>query len=103
MEGRILLHRRGLERITILEGVDRLVLGAVIFVNPMNIAPQRNSPDKEQEQGDANDAVHQVENNLLAKHRVHPFQFGGRHEGRNLYMKMKKPTEMMMLTAAIQP
>ena len=23
--------------------------------------------------------------------------------GRNLYMKMKKPTEMMMLTAAIQP
>ena len=76
MKSRILLHRRGIQGIAILEGVNRLVLGAVIFVDPVNIAPQRHSPDEEQEQGDPDDAIHQVENDLLAEHRVHPFQLG---------------------------
>ena len=48
------------ERIAVFEGIDRLVLGAVIFEDAVNVFHPRHSPDEEQEQGDANDAIHQV-------------------------------------------
>ena len=51
------------------------MLGAVILVDPANVAPQRHSPDEEQEERDSDDAVHQVENDLLSEYGVHPLQF----------------------------
>src|SRR5207249_11843405 len=57
------------------EGKYRPVLGTMIFVNTMNIAQQRDSPDKQQKQNDADRAIHQVENDLLTENRIDALQF----------------------------
>ena len=75
---RILLHCAGLERITILEREDGLVLRAMVFINPMNVAKEWNPPDEQQEQGDPDNAIDQVEDDLLAENGIYPLQFGGR-------------------------
>ena len=46
MEGRVLLHCGGIERIAVLEGEYSFVLGAVILVDPSDVREQRNSPDE---------------------------------------------------------
>ena len=75
---RILLHCAGSQRIAVFKGKNRLVLGAVILVHAADVLQQRHSPDEQQEQRDADDAIHQVEHDLLAEHRVHALQFRGR-------------------------
>src|SRR5579872_2109164 len=75
MEGGILLDFRSRQWIAILECEDRLVLGAVIFVNAADIFPERNAPDKQQEQGEADYAVDQVEDDASAERGVVLFEF----------------------------
>src|SRR5579864_8715542 len=76
MEGRILLHNRGFERITILKGKDRLVLGAVIFVHPANIFPERDAPDEKQEEDKTDGSVNQVEDDASSKSGIDFLQLG---------------------------
>ena len=52
-----------------LEGENRLVLGAVILVHAPDVGPQRDAPDEQQEQADADDAVDHVEQDLVAEGR----------------------------------
>src|SRR5258708_33164002 len=53
MIGAVFLYCRDFERITILERVNRLVLGPVILIHAANVFKQRPSPDKQQEQSNA--------------------------------------------------
>ena len=84
MIGRIFLHGASLERIAILERENCLVLGPVILVHAMDIVPERNAPDKQQEQRNADQAVDQVENDLLAEQRIHLLQFRRRQQRNEL-------------------
>ena len=70
MIGRIFLHRRGLERVAVLEGEYGLVLGAVVLVDAANIGEQRNSPDEQQEQDQADRAIDQIEHDLAAQRGI---------------------------------
>src|ERR1700687_479425 len=72
---RILLYRRGFERIAIFERKYRLVLGPVVLLPPPNFLPQRNAPHKQQKHRDPDQPVHQVEHDLLPENRIHLFQF----------------------------
>ena len=54
---RIFLHFHDAERIAILKREDSFVFGAVIFVDPADILPERYSPNEEQEQQEANAAI----------------------------------------------
>src|SRR6202165_3137966 len=80
MISRILLHRRGFQRIAILERKYRLVLGPVVLVHASNVFPQRNAPDKKQEHRDPDQPVNQVEQELLPENGIHLFQLGGSHQ-----------------------
>src|SRR5215469_12089962 len=75
MIGRILLNWGYLQRVSGFEGEHRFVLGAVVLIHAANVFQQRCSPDEQQEQGDTNRAVYQVEDNALAENRVDPLQF----------------------------
>ncbi len=61
MEGRILLDFGGFEWISVFEGEYCFVFGPVVLVDATNIFPERNSPDEEQEQGQADGAIDEVE------------------------------------------
>src|SRR3954464_1848353 len=80
MEGRILLNRGNLERISVLKRKNRLVLGAVVFVDTPDVFPKRHSPNEQQEQNQANRPVDQIENDLPTKGRIQFFQLGSRHK-----------------------
>ena len=87
----VFLDRGRVEGITVLEGENCLVLRAVIFVYAMNVSPQRDSPNKQQEKSDADGAIHEVEDNLLAEERIDAFQFGGSQQRKELIHENKKP------------
>ena len=74
MEGGIFLYRAGLHGIAVFEGEHRFVLGAVIFEHTVDVPHSRHSVNEKQEQQNANDAVHQVENYLLPEHRIQLLQ-----------------------------
>jgi len=76
MISRIFLDGSSLERIAVLECVDRFVLSAVILVDAANIFPERNSPDEEQEERNSNQAIDEIEDELLAKDWIHMLQLG---------------------------
>ena len=75
MKGRILLNDRGFERITVLKGKHRLVLGAMIFVHPANVFPERDAPDEKQEQDQTDGPIDQVEDDASAKSGIDLLQF----------------------------
>src|SRR5262249_37076488 len=58
-----------------------LVLGPVIFVNAAYIGKQRDSPDKEQKQGESDHSIHQVKDNIVAQRRPALVQFRGGQQG----------------------
>ena len=72
------------QRVVVLEGKDRLVLGAVVLVHAPDVGPQRDAPDEQQEQADANEAVNDVEQDLVAERRVVVLQLGGRQQRHKL-------------------
>src|SRR5438067_13882610 len=73
MERGILLNRGNLERVSVLKRKNRLVLGAVVFVDAQDVFPQRHSPNEQQEQNQANRPVDQIENDLPAGRRIKLF------------------------------
>jgi hypothetical protein len=56
----------------------------------MDIAPERNSPDKQQKECNANGAVHQVEDDLLSENRARLFQFRRRQQWDELVHENKE-------------
>jgi hypothetical protein len=54
---RVSLHILGLEGIVRLERENRFVLGSVVLVDAANVGHQRDAPDKEQEERNADAAV----------------------------------------------
>src|SRR5450432_3715946 len=103
MVGRIFLHGSRRQRIAVLKGINRLVLRAVIFVDAVNIAPQRYSPDKSRNRAIRITPSTRLKMICWPNKGFTRFSSVAATSGRNLYMKMKKPTEMTMLTVAIQP
>src|ERR1051326_2019898 len=75
MEGRIFLNTGRIERIAILEGKYCLMLGSVILVDPPNVFPQRNTPDKQKEQDEPYAPINQIKNNPSAQGGINPLQF----------------------------
>jgi len=49
------------QRIAVLEGENCFVLGAVVFVDPTNVRPERDSPDEKQEERNADNAIYQID------------------------------------------
>src|SRR5438309_1844046 len=81
MERRIFLDSAGSERVSVLEGENRFVLGAVVLVDAADIFPERDAPYEEQEQAETNDAVHQVEGDASAQGGVDLLELCRRQQG----------------------
>ena len=75
MEGRILLNFGSAQRITVFKRKYRLVLGAVILIHAANVFPQRNSPDEQKEEDEANAAVDEVEGDASAERWIEFLEF----------------------------
>ena len=87
---RVSLHILRFERIARLESENRFVLGSVVLVDAANVGHQRDSPDKEQEERNADDAVDYIEQDLVAERRINVLEFGGRDQWNKLVQKDKK-------------
>ena len=61
MKRGVLLHVRAGQRIAILEGENRLVLGAVVLVHAADVGINETPQMKQQEERDADHAVNHVE------------------------------------------
>ena len=64
----------------VLEREHRFVLGTVIFVDAANVFPERDAPDEEQEQAEADGAVDQVEDDASAESGIDLLQFCRRQQ-----------------------
>ncbi len=87
MKRAVALRRFHVHRVARFEGEHGFVLGAVVAVESANVAPERDRPDKEEEDRDPDNAIHQVEDHLVAEHRMDAPQSGGRHERHELVHK----------------
>jgi len=67
MKGAVGLCFRDRNRLARLKGEDRLVLGAVVLVHPMDIFEERNSPDEEQEERNTDCTIDEIEEHLISK------------------------------------
>src|SRR5262249_22996012 len=67
MKGTVGLCFRDRNRLARFKGENRLVLGAVVLVNPMNILEERDSPDEEQEECDTDCSVNEIKEHLIFK------------------------------------
>ena len=81
----------------IFKSEDGLVFRAVVAIDALDVGPQGNSPDKEQEERDADQAIDRVNAKLLFKACQRDLRPVAAASGMNLYMKMKKPMETTML------
>ena len=66
------------------------MFGAVVLIQAANVAEERDSPNEQQEESDADEAINQIEQHLIAEYRIDAPQGRGRHQRQELVHEDKK-------------
>src|SRR5215469_8850895 len=90
MECRILLNRGRAEWVSVLESEHCLMLGAVVLIDAADVLPQRDSPNEQQKQTEADRPVDQVKHDASAQGGIDLLQFGRRQQGNVLVHENEK-------------